>query len=77
VILYGCKTLCLTLREEHSLRVWLLSVARTTEMLDLSPVNVKNLHFSMSSRPALGPTEPPIRFVSGTFYMRINQQLVN
>jgi hypothetical protein len=29
------------------------------------PVGGKNFHFSMSSRLALGPTQPPIQWVSG------------
>jgi hypothetical protein len=29
----------------------------------LSPGRVKNIHFSMSSRPALGSTQPPIQWV--------------
>jgi hypothetical protein len=30
-----------------------------------SPGRVKNFHFSMSSRPALGSTQPPIQWVPG------------
>jgi hypothetical protein len=30
-----------------------------------SPSRVKNFHFSMSSRPALGSTQPPIQWVLG------------
>jgi hypothetical protein len=30
-----------------------------------SPGAGKNFHFSMSSKPALGPTQPPIQWVPG------------
>jgi hypothetical protein len=30
-----------------------------------SPGRVKNFHFSMSSRPALGSTQPPVQWVPG------------
>jgi hypothetical protein len=33
----------------------------------LSPGRVKNFHFSISSRPALGSTQPPIKWVGGPF----------
>jgi hypothetical protein len=33
-----------------------------------SPGMVKNFLFSTSSRPALGPTQPPIQWVSGVLY---------
>jgi hypothetical protein len=32
-----------------------------------SPSRVKNFHFSISSRPALGSTQPPIKCVPGLF----------
>jgi hypothetical protein len=32
-----------------------------------SPGRVKNFHFSMSSRPALRSTQPPIQCVPGVF----------
>jgi hypothetical protein len=33
-------------------------------------VRVKNFHFSMWSRPALGPTQPPIQWVRGGSFPR-------
>jgi hypothetical protein len=34
----------------------------------LSTGSVKNFLFSMSSRPALGPTQPPIQLVPGSSF---------
>jgi hypothetical protein len=33
----------------------------------------KNFHFSMSSRPALGPTQHPIQWVSGAFSLGVKR----
>jgi hypothetical protein len=38
-----------------------------------SPGRVKNFHFSMSSRPALGSTKPPIQWVRGTLSSEIKR----
>jgi hypothetical protein len=37
-----------------------------------SPGRVKNFHFSTSSRPALGPTQPPIQRVPGALSPGVN-----
>jgi hypothetical protein len=34
------------------------------------PGRLKNFHFSISSRPALGPTRPPIQRVDGLSFLR-------
>jgi hypothetical protein len=36
-----------------------------------SPDVGKNFHFSVSSRPSLGPTQPPIQWVPGTVALEI------
>jgi hypothetical protein len=41
------------------------SVVVTATGYGLDDRKVKNFHFSMSSRPAVGPTQPPIQWVSG------------
>jgi hypothetical protein len=33
-----------------------------------SPGRFKNFHFSVSSTPALGPTQPPIQWVPGALF---------
>jgi hypothetical protein len=38
-----------------------------------SPGRVKNFHFSMSSRPALGPTQPPFPWVLGALSPGLKQ----
>jgi hypothetical protein len=38
------------------------------------PGGVKNFHFSMSSRQALGSTQPPIQWVLGTLSPGVKQQ---
>jgi hypothetical protein len=35
---------------------------------------VKNFHLFMSSRPALGPTQPPIQWVQGALSLGVKQQ---
>jgi hypothetical protein len=40
----------------------------------LSPSRVKNFYFSMSSRLALGPAEPPIQWIPGTLSPSVKWQ---
>jgi hypothetical protein len=40
----------------------------------LSPGGIKNFLFSTSSRPALGPTQPPIQWVPGALSSGANLQ---
>jgi hypothetical protein len=39
-----------------------------------SPGRVKNFHFSISSRPALGPTQPPIHWAPGALSSGVKRQ---
>jgi hypothetical protein len=39
----------------------------------LSPVNVKNIHVSISSMPALGPTQLPVHWVPGAGSPRLRR----
>jgi hypothetical protein len=39
-----------------------------------SPGRIKNFHFSISSKPALGSTEPPIHWVPGTLSLGVKWQ---
>jgi hypothetical protein len=39
-----------------------------------SPGRVKNFHFSISSRPALGSTQPPTKWVPGALSPGVKQQ---
>jgi hypothetical protein len=45
-----------------------------TEGLNLSPGKIKNFHFSISSRPALGFTQPPIQSVPGPLSLGVKQK---
>jgi hypothetical protein len=40
----------------------------------LGPRRIKNFHFSISSRPALGPTQNPIQWVPGTLSSGVKRQ---
>jgi hypothetical protein len=46
----------------------------TTERSEFSPGRVKNFLFSASSRPDLGPTQPPIQWVPGSLSPGIKRQ---
>jgi hypothetical protein len=47
-----------------------LATGWTTEESEFEPGTVKNVHFSFSSRPALGPTQFPIQWVPGGSFPR-------
>jgi hypothetical protein len=38
-----------------------------------SPGSIKNFLFSMSSRPALGPTQPPVQWIPGAVSSGVKQ----
>jgi hypothetical protein len=40
----------------------------------LSPGRVKNFHFSISSRPAVGPTQPPKKMCTGGSFPGVKRQ---
>jgi hypothetical protein len=42
--------------------------------LTTSPGEIKNFHFSTSSRPPLGPTQPHIQWVPGALSLGVKQQ---
>jgi hypothetical protein len=62
--IYNCRAFQFSFRSVN-FNDWLLD--GRTRGRGSSPGGGKNFHFSMSSRPALGPTQPPIQWVLGAF----------
>jgi hypothetical protein len=50
-----------------------MAVSSTTEGQSSSPGKAKNFSFSTSSRPALGPTQPPIQWVPGILSLEVKR----
>jgi hypothetical protein len=46
----------------------------TSYGMDRSPGGVKNVHFSLSFRPARGPAQPAIQWVQGAVSPKVSQQ---
>jgi hypothetical protein len=65
--------ICLTLESRDS------AVGIATDKLDDQgvgvrvPVGGKHFHFSMSSRPALGSTQPPIQWIPGPLFLGVER----
>jgi hypothetical protein len=68
------ETGVITSEMSHPLRYsdWLR--AERPRIRSSNPNRVKNCHFSVSSRPALGPTQPPIQWVPGAFSPGVKRQ---
>jgi hypothetical protein len=77
VVLYGCETWSLILREEHRLS-WNISVGTATgygldDRCSIPGWGWEIFLFDTVSGPALGPTQPPIQWVPGSFSLGIKR----